>query len=518
MSKKLNKKQLAELSVNLKSRLWRLNNLYYITNKDGERIKFKLNWMQARLIESFHNRNIVLKSRQTGCSTFIQILFLDTALFNSNTNCGVIAHTLDDAKNLMSEKIKYAYDNLPEAIRYHRPCVTRSATEIKFVNHSKIKVGVSLRGGTYQLLHISEMGKIAARMPDKSREIRTGAFNTVPTDGFIIVESTAEGQDGDFYDMCERSMLKNTLGETLSPRDFAFHFFGWWEDPDCWMNPTGVKITTQAENYFEELKLQGIELNDGQKAWWVITKQDQKHDMGREYPATPVEAFKAAIDGSYFGEALNDAEEQGRIAPLPAIEGVPVHTAMDIGRSAYTSIWFFQELQDRVRVVGYYQNSKAGMPHYARKIKQMCEENEWCRVDAIDWVPHDARVTEWGSDKTRIEQMVHAGLKPRVVIPMSLNDGINAAIDLIENAEFDSENCAEGLKVLKNYKRKWNEQTASWMDTPLANEASHGGDAWRYVACARKSIPVDEPEEQKPELNAKDIIEEMIREAKQHEH
>jgi hypothetical protein len=60
----------AELLTDLR---WRLNNLYYITDKDGRRVRFELNWAQERLFNSMHYQNAILKARQLGFTTFIQL-------------------------------------------------------------------------------------------------------------------------------------------------------------------------------------------------------------------------------------------------------------------------------------------------------------------------------------------------------------------------------------------------------------------------------------------------------------
>ena len=90
----------------------RLNSLYYITTKEGKKIKFQCNWAQRELYENMWYCNIVLKARQLGISTFICMLFLDRCLFNDNVSAGIICHTREDAE-LMFKRVKYAYDNLP---------------------------------------------------------------------------------------------------------------------------------------------------------------------------------------------------------------------------------------------------------------------------------------------------------------------------------------------------------------------------------------------------------------------
>ena len=95
---------------------WRLNNLYYIVDKQGHKTLFKLNWAQEELYSNMHYCNLVLKCRQLGISSLVCLLFLDRCLFNSNVSAGIIAHTLEDGQQ-MFRRVKFAYDSLPEDLR-----------------------------------------------------------------------------------------------------------------------------------------------------------------------------------------------------------------------------------------------------------------------------------------------------------------------------------------------------------------------------------------------------------------
>jgi hypothetical protein len=163
----------------LANRRWRLANLYHIIDKDGRRAPFRPNWAQEALLDELHYQNVILKARQLGFTTFIQLYMLDACLFNSNIRAGTIAHKLDDAKTIFRDKVKYPYDNLPEQLKAARPIIKDSADELLFDNNSSIRVGTSMRSGTLQFLHIGEYGKLCAQFPDKAREVRTGALNTV---------------------------------------------------------------------------------------------------------------------------------------------------------------------------------------------------------------------------------------------------------------------------------------------------------------------------------------------------
>ena len=67
--------------------LYRLNNLYYITDKTGKKVKFKMTAEQYDYFEHEHSRNIILKARQLGFTTQVCIMQLDCALFESKKMC-----------------------------------------------------------------------------------------------------------------------------------------------------------------------------------------------------------------------------------------------------------------------------------------------------------------------------------------------------------------------------------------------------------------------------------------------
>lgn len=499
------------LQKKLRNQHWRLNNLYHISNKKGKIVQFEMNAAQEHFYWDMHYWNVILKARQLGFSTFIALLFLDVCIFNHNIHCGIIDSTLDDAKKKLG-KIKFAYDRLPAFIRRGCYIVQINAFEIVFSNGSSISVGTSHRGGTLQYLHISELGKTAAKAPEKSREIMTGALNTVEAGQFIFIESTAEGQDGDFYRLCKDAELKKRLKAKLTNMDFKFHFSPWYADPEYCL-PSNisreVKIGPDMARYFAELKRKDrIALSLGQKAWYVKKKATQLEDMKREYPATPKEAFEATIHGAIFGPYIEQAEDDGRIGHFPVIPEHPVHTFWDIGRKDYNSIWFAQVFAGRVRCVRFYQNCLAGLPHYAeyiigteavkarmpsflskKDIPGIYKERGWKR--GVDIFPHDIEVTEWGSDRSRIEQALTLGMNAEKAVALGFHDGINAARATINITEFDEEGCEEGLRMLRLYRWKWDEVKGAFITgtEDHAHMSSHGAAAFRYLGTSHRELP-----------------------------
>jgi hypothetical protein len=209
--------------------------------------------------------------------------------------------------------------------------------------------------------------------------------------------------------------------------------------------------------------------------------ETQLADMRREYPSTPEEAFEASIEGAYFADQLAAAEFQGRIGEHTLLPDVPVNTSWDIGMGDYTSIWFFQQMRGRIGLVGYYQNCGEGMPHYVEHLKDF-RRRTGCTY-GTHVLPHDIRVREWGSSRTRLEQFIYSDLDPRIdarVAPrQSKDDAINAARQTLGICWFDAAACSDGLKALRSYRREWDEEKGIWRDKPRHDQASHGADAFK---------------------------------------
>lgn len=248
-----------ELKAILGDRKQRMKKLYFVRDKTGNKVKFTRWDAQNQYANEAWYLNLVVKARQLGLSTEIELEMLDACLFNSNTRCGVIDRTLLDAKKKLGI-VQFAYDNLPDYLKERIPTKKENTEEIEWVNGSSIAVGTSHRGGTLQILHCSEFGPISVESPDRAREIVTGGLNTVHVGQLVHVESTARGADGEFYKMVERAQAQEREKRPLGQLDFKLHFFPWWREKEYRLSPNGVVTTAALQDYFENLKKLGIDL------------------------------------------------------------------------------------------------------------------------------------------------------------------------------------------------------------------------------------------------------------------
>lgn len=492
------------LHEKMKDREWRLSHLYYIVDADGFKVLFKPNAAQRKLIKDMWFLNVILKSRQHGFSTFVDLFILDSCLWNKDVHTGIIAHTKPDAEAIFDNKVKYPYDCLHEELKKLVTAGTDRAGELKFSNGSSVRVSTSFRSGTLIILHVSEYGKISAQYPDKAREIKAGAIEAVKTGQMIFVESTAEGRDGEFFMLTQRARKLEDTGQPLDKLHWKFHFFAWWEKPDNIADPEKVVITSEYIKYFKDLAARGIKLAAKQKAWYIIKAEALGDDMKREHPSYPDEAFEASIEGAYYGRNIARMRQENRICKVPYLSEYPVYTFWDLGMSDMMAIWFFQKVMGQGRLFDFYQNSGEGLDHYAAVLAKRRY------VYATFFFPHDIRARQLGAvggatgAKTLAQVASGLGMQPQTIVPRPKNpeelaNQIEATRHFLAECWIDEEHCDEGIKGLENYRKEWDPKGGTFRKVPLHNWASHPADALRTGGVGFRDAIEYETEELEPE-------------------
>lgn len=481
---------LSELKKFLADPIWRLSNLYWVTDKAGKRVLFKPNWMQRELIRLDHPMMLILKARQLGVTTFYALSQLDRCLFKSDQACGLVTHRAEDSERIFREKTQFAYNNLPEWLRDQRPAIKNESGWLILSNGSSLRVSTSMRSGTLQHLHISEFGKICAEFPRKAKEIVTGCLNAVDVGQNVTIESTAEGQEGYFYDYCRQALDAERAGRVPTVADWRFVFFPWFRHPGYTLNPKGVVIPKFLEEYFAKLASdQGIQLDDGQRAWYAkkLAQMNDWNDMKREYPSTPEEAFEQSVEGAYYAVQFTAIARDNRVTAVPHRTGVPVDTWWDIGVGDQTCIWFTQDVEGtRVHVIDYYSNSGESIVHYVNHLQTLARERKYVYGRMV--APHDImqRSFQGETAKTTWEVARELGIRFDVAPKLSIEDGIEATRNMLSICWFDEARCAEGLKALKAYHKEWDATAGTWKNRPDHNWASHGADSFRTMAVSHR--------------------------------
>lgn len=214
-------------------------------------------------------------------------------------------------------------------------------------------------------------------------------------------------------------------------------------------------------------------------------------------------SFNAAILGAFYAREMVALRSSGRIRDIGFHPLKPVHRAWDIGTRDDTSIWWFQVHMGVPIILDCYTNHSAGVEHYAQICREKKEENGW--LDGIDYVPHDAKVLEWGGGRTRLESMVVFGLKPQLVTMASKHDGIEAARKTLKIAVFHPRCEEKGIAALEMYRREWDDDRKMFSAHEFRDWSTHLSDAFRYLSLAWRNIQ-DKPVEEATKLQPGQVI------------
>jgi hypothetical protein len=186
--------------------------------------------------------------------------------------------------------------------------------------------------------------------------------------------------------------------------------------------------------------------------------------------------WSAAVRGAYFGKEMAAAERDKRITAVPYDPLLPVHTSWDLGINDLTTVWCWQVAGAQVRAIKVLAFQNTGLPDIAHQLRQM--PWRW----GTHYAPHDAKVRELGSGKSRQEIALSLGIKWDIVPEVGLMSGIEAARTLIPRVWFDREGCRDGIEALKTYRTEYDDIHRVYSLKPLHSWESHYADAFRYFA------------------------------------
>ena len=468
-----------ELSL-LDNKKWRLNNLYCIVNKKGDSQPFEMNSVQEEVFDNLHCRNLVLKARQLGMSTFSVLYLLDEAIWNPNVSAGIVSYSLEHAQHIFKRIIGHALDTLKPKAKQHLGIVQRSAREITFANGSFLRVDTTLRGGAYQIVLVSEFGKTCARNPLKAEEVITGTLQAVPQDGMVIIESTGEGNSGFYADMVNQAYERGD--ENLSSLEYKLFFFPWFlESSYQTTNPFtyGVELT----DYFDEIeKKEDIIISKNQRYWYALQSSVLGEKVKQEYPSTVSEAFYSSSDAYYFQQLIEKAHRDNRILNVSVYDPIePVYVAMDIGVNDLTVLTFFQVTHGEIRIIDYYEDNNKGVDFYAKFLQQ----DKRYLYHTI-FLPHDAArrdgiIVENSYEREFRRLFQQTNVQFIVLKRTDKNINISNAKIKLERCVFNTSKTKTLLEMIGKYRKKWSEQYGKYIDEPYHDVSSHYADSFIYA-------------------------------------
>jgi hypothetical protein len=203
-----------------------------------------------------------------------------------------------------------------------------------------------------------------------------------------------------------------------------------------------------------------------------------KKDLGEDKYNQEFEcSFNAAVEGSYYGQIINDLESKDRFTTIERDDLCVSYVSWDLGISDSTCLWVAQVVGKEIRFIDFVENHGVGLDWYV----------SWLREHNYDgyeqFLPHDVEVRELGTGKSRKEVLQESGLNITVAPRLSIADGIQAVRRMLPRCWFDHKT-KQGTNALRNYRREHDEKRNVFYDKPLHDWTSHAADSMRYFAVA----------------------------------
>ena len=198
--------------------------------------------------------------------------------------------------------------------------------------------------------------------------------------------------------------------------------------------------------------------------------------------------WTAGLLGSFYAEECRDIRNDGRILEVEPIADEFVHRSWDIGVGDDTSIFFWQaQPSGQLLILDHLVASGHGVEWYRDEIFKRHSERGW--KHGVDYVPHDAKVREFGTGRSRVETMASLGLKPQLAPHLSLDDGINAVRRTLPLCIFHPRTERGGFDALEQYRREWDDEGKCFKPTAVHDWTSHPADSFRYLSLSWRTAP-----------------------------
>jgi hypothetical protein len=269
--------------------------LLKIRNKKRYEGYFKVNRAQREYARSCTKRNIVLKARQLGMTTYIAARFFIHSITQPGTLTLQVAHTQESAEAIFRMVHRF-WENLPGGLR--RGALVRSKASVRQMvfprldSEYRVATAADLnagRGMTIHNLHCSEV----ARWPRDGAETLASLRAAVVGNGEIVLESTPNGAGGVFYEEWQHA---EELGYTR-------HFFPWWYDEEYRVEGPALEDLNEEEK--ELMRRHG--LSQGQIGWRRKVGKELRALAPQEYAEDASRCFLASGDCVFDIESIEKA-------------------------------------------------------------------------------------------------------------------------------------------------------------------------------------------------------------------
>jgi phage terminase large subunit len=178
-------------------------------------------------------------------------------------------------------------------------------------------------------------------------------------------------------------------------------------------------------------------------------------------------SFEVPIQGAYYASQLQQAQDEGRITSVPYDMNIFVNTAWDLGIDDSMTIWFYQVAGKEIRFIDFITGTGEGINYYVQEL------NKKHYVYGEHYAPHDIKVRELGTGKSRLEVAKRLGIRFNVVPKLPILDGIQAGRNIFNRCWFDKDKCERGIDALMSYHKEYDEDNQVFKAKPEHDWSSH---------------------------------------------
>ena len=240
-------------------------------------------------------------------STEIMGLFLHDTIYVPNTTSVIIAHTIDAASSLF-DRVVNMFNSIPMEFR---PNVRRSNRKELFFDkiNSWYYIGSAEqkdfgRGRTINNLHCSE---VAAQSWD--RTFVDGLLEAVPKSGRVVMESTANGEGGLYYDYY--------YGAKNEENDYKAHYFRWFEHYE-YREPLFEGENLEPYDFDEKGLIERFGVEPEQIKWRRMKKAQLRGKFVQEYPEWEDEDAFLRSGSNVFDSDMLKKRDRELVEQFPA--------------------------------------------------------------------------------------------------------------------------------------------------------------------------------------------------------
>lgn len=277
-----------------------------VRTREGGIARLRPNAAQRAFEQRRGKRNIVLKARQMGFTTWAAARFFLRTITRPGTLTLEVAHTQEAAEEIFRIVHRF-YDWLPQELKDGPLAVSQlNVRQIAFPElDSQFRVVTAGdrnagRGLTVQNLHCSEV----ARWPGDAAETLAGLRAALAPEAEVILESTPMGACGCFYDEWRRAAETGTVR----------HFFPWWMEPRYAANAIDPATITEDEQMLaakEGLSLEQIGFRRQiRTGFQKLARQEYAEDAESCFLASGESIFELGLLDRRFSEMREPAERR----------------------------------------------------------------------------------------------------------------------------------------------------------------------------------------------------------------